>query len=76
MELKIVVKNWKICTKEDKTKTIGGTYMVMCGPNTVATSDFNDGYNSTDISIPASLLSKIEALDEEIKDVIIKNFTG
>ena len=76
MELHIVVDNWKIRTRENKSKTIAGEYNVMCGPNKVASSSFNDGYNSTDISIPSELLVKAEALSEEIKELIIKNFRG
>lgn len=76
MELMILIKEWKIKMKEDKSKTIAGTYAVMCGPNEVAESNFNDGYNSTDIQIPTSLLADAETLDTKIKQVIMENFAG
>lgn len=76
MELTIIVKEWKVKVKEDKSKTIAGEYAVMCGPNEVATSCFNDGYNNTDIQMPANLLVEMEALDAKIRQVIAENFTG
>jgi len=76
MELTISIKEWKIKTKEDKSKTIAGEYAVMCGPNEVANSSFNDGYNSTDIQIPADLLTEAETLDKKIQAAVLKNFTG
>jgi hypothetical protein len=76
MEVKIVVTKWKIVEKDDKTKTIGGTYEVRCGTNKVSESNFNDGYNSTNITIPAQLMVEVEALDQKIKEQIVTNFTG
>lgn len=76
MELEILIKEWRIKTKEDKSRTVAGTYAVMCNANEVATSTFNDGYNSTDIQISAELLVEAESLDEKIKNAITKNFMG
>jgi hypothetical protein len=76
MKLRIDTASWKIVTKEDKAKTIGGTYKITCGPNEVASSSFNDGYGSTDIPIPAKLMAKAEELDEEIREAVIKHFGG
>ena len=75
MELAILVKEWKIKVKEDKSKTIAGKYAVICGPNEVAESTFNDGYGSTDIQIPANLLADAEVLDQKVKQAIMENFT-
>ncbi len=76
MEVKIVVTKWKIVEKDDKTKTIGGTYAVMCGKTKVSETQFNEGYNSTNITIPAALMVEVEALDQKIKEQIVENFTG
>ena len=76
MDLTILVKEWGIKTKEDKSKTIAGKYAVICGPNEVAESNFNDGYGSTDIQVPANLLADAEILDAKIKQAIMENFTG
>jgi hypothetical protein len=76
MEVEIVVTKWKIVEKDDKTKTIGGTYVVMWGKTKVSETSFNDGYNSTDITIPVQLMVEVEALDRKIKEQIVTNFTG
>ncbi|HEC66838.1 MAG TPA: hypothetical protein ENI23_16305 [bacterium] len=76
MELVISVKEWKIITKDDKSKTIAGEYAVTCGPNEVAKSNFNNGYDSTDIQIPTDLLAEAEILDTKIKQTISAHFTG
>lgn len=76
MELTILITEWTVRVKEDKSKTIAGKYAVMCGPNKVAASNFNDGYDSTDIQIPANLLTDAEALDAKIRQTIAENFTG
>lgn len=76
MEVKIVVTTWKVIEKEDKNKTIGGTYEVRCGATKVSESNFNEGYNSTKISIPSTLMTEVEILDAKIKEQIVNNFTG
>jgi hypothetical protein len=76
MEMDIVIKEWKMITKDTKQKTIGGTYQVKMGNTVVSESTFNDGYQTTDISIPADILAKVEAFDAELREAIIKNFTG
>jgi hypothetical protein len=77
LPLKIQVKDWKVITDDEKkTKTIGGTYVVMCGPTEVAKAQFNNGYGSTDIAIPAKVLAAIEELDDVVRGAIIENFTG
>lgn len=74
MEMKIVVKEWKARTDEKKQRTVGGKYEIRLGNQVVSTSDFNDGYNTTDISIPADILIDIDELDKKIKKAIIDNF--
>ena len=76
MELKIIVKEWKIGIKDDKSKTIGGVYAVMCGKTEIATSNFNLGYDCAKIAIPAEFMARIEAIDEEVRQTITNNFTG
>lgn len=76
METEIIIKEWSVRTKEDKSKTISGVYSVLCGANELATSKFNSDYDSVDIKIPAGILSEIEAIDEKVRTAIIKNFTG
>ena len=75
MEMDIVVSSWKMLIGDNKQKTIGGKYQVKMGGNVISESTFNDGYNSTDITIPAEILVEAEALDKKIKEAIIKNFT-
>jgi len=76
MEMEIVVSNWSMLIDEDsKQKTIGGKYQVKMSGNVVSESNFNTGYSSTKISIPASILAELEEVDEKIKDAIVKNFT-
>ena len=74
MELRIETKSWKLDTKDDKSKTISGSYVVMSGKETVASKSFNDGYGAIDITIPASILAKVEEIDSEIRECIVKNF--
>jgi Leu/Phe-tRNA-protein transferase len=74
--MEIFVKEWKMRLNDQKQKTIGGTYQVKLGNAVVSESDFNGGYNSTDITIPAEILVEAENLDAKIKEAIIKNFTG
>ena len=74
MEMQIETKQWKVVTSEKGQKNIGGDFVVKCGKNTVATKGFNDGYGDLKISFPAIILAKIEEIDEEIRQVIIKNF--
>jgi hypothetical protein len=76
MEVKIIVTKWKIIEKDDKTKTIGGTYEVRCGATKVSESNFNEGYGSTNITIPPQLMIEVETLDQKIKEQIVTNFTG
>ena len=77
MEMQIIVSKWMVKVDEEKkTKTIGGKYQVKMGGNVVAESDFNDGYNSTKINIPAELMVEAEKLDAKIRESIIKNFTS
>ena len=75
METKIVIKNWSVRMKEDKSKTISGEYSVLCGAIEMATSKFNEEYGSVDIKIPAEILSEVEAIDEKIRTAIVNNFT-
>ena len=74
--MEITVSSWKIVTKEDKSKTIGGTYQVKAGNMVVSETQFNDGYNATNINIPAELMVEAEKLDEKIRTAIVKNFTA
>jgi hypothetical protein len=76
MEMEICVSQWKMRIGDNKQKTIGGSYQVKMGGNVVSESQFNDGYNTTEISIPAEILVEAEKLDTKIKEAIIKNFTG
>jgi len=75
MEMEIVVSEWKIKISDKKQKTIAGKYQVKIGTAVISESEFNDGYNSTDIMIPAELIAKVEAIDTLVKDAIVKNFT-
>jgi hypothetical protein len=75
MSMEIVVKEWKMLIDDKKQKTIGGKYQVKMGNAVVAESEFNNGYNSTDISIPSEILVEAEKLDGKIREAIIKNFT-
>ena len=61
---------------DNKQKTIGGKYQIKMGSNVVSESEFNDGYNSTEIAIPAEILVEAEKLDAKIRESIIKNFTS
>lgn len=76
MAMEIFVSMWGMVLNEKKQKTIGGKYQVKMGNMVVSESEFNAGYNSTDIAIPADILVEAEALDAKIKEAIIKNFTG
>ena len=76
MAMEIFVSKWGVVLNDKKQKTIGGKYQVKMGNTIVSESEFNEGYNSTDISIPAEILVEAEKLDAKIKEVIIKNFTG
>ena len=75
MELRIVTDSWKLTTKKESgQKIIAGTYEVKCGKETVASKSFNDGYGAMDIIIPASIVAKVEEIDEEIRQAIVKSF--
>ena len=76
MDMEICVSEWKIRLDDKKQKTIGGKYQVKLGPAVISESDFNSGYNSTDIAIPPEIMLEAEALDIKIKEAIIKNFTN
>ena len=76
MEMEICVSEWKMRIGDNKQKTIGGKYQIKMGSNVVSESEFNDGYNSTEIAIPAEILVEAEKLDEKIRESIIKNFTS
>ena len=76
MEMEICVSEWKMKIGDKKQKTISGKYQVKVGSNVVSESAFNDGYNSTDITIPAEILVEAEKLDAKIRESIIKNFTS
>ena len=76
MEMEIYIKEWKMTTGDKKQKTIGGTYQVRMGNQVVSESSFNDGYNTTEIGIPAEVLVEAEKLDEKIREAIIKNFAN
>jgi hypothetical protein len=76
MAMEIFVSQWKMILNEKKQKTIGGKYQVRMGNTVVSESEFNEGYNSTDITIPAEILLEAEELDAKIKDAIIKNFAS
>ena len=75
MEMQLEIKMWKVVLDDKKNKTIGGTYQVKMNGHVVSESSFNDGYNSTDIGIPASIMVEVEKLDEKIKEAIVKNFS-
>jgi len=76
MEMEICVSEWKMRIGDNKQKTIGGKYQIKMGSNVVSESEFNDGYNSTEIAIPAEILVEAEKLDAKIRESIIKNFTS
>jgi len=76
MEMDIYVSSWKIKVGENKQKTIAGKYQIKMGGHVVSESEFNDGYNSTDITIPSEILAEAEKLDSKIKEAIVKNFTS
>lgn len=73
--MKIEVKNWKIVEK-DGANVIAGSFNVKAGDKVVASQDFNDGYSSIKINLPATILAKAEELTSEIKDAINKHFIG
>ena len=75
MNMEIHVSTWKVLTGDKKQRTIGGIYQVKLAGKVVSESTFNDGYNTTDITIPAELMVEAEALDVKIKEAIVKNFT-
>jgi len=75
MEMEICVSQWKIKIDDKKQKTIAGKYQVKLGTSVISESEFNDGYNSTNIVIPPEIMVKAEKLDGKIKEAIIKNFT-
>ncbi len=74
MNIEIVISNWNVITKEDKSKTVAGEYQVNKNGKEVAKQSFNDGYNNTPIAIPAEIMVKLEAIDKEIKKAIVDNF--
>jgi len=76
MELKIEIKEWKVGKTDNNQKIIGGEYEIKCGNSVVATADFNLGYNATKIPIPAKLMAKIEAIDDEVRQAIVDNFSN
>ena len=76
MEMEICVSEWIMRIGDNKQKTIGGKYQIKMGSNVVSESEFNDGYNSTEIAIPAEILVEAEKLDAKIRESIIKNFTS
>jgi len=76
MEMEIRVSKWAVQLDDKKQKTIGGKYQVVMNGNVVSESEFNNGYNSTDIGIPAEILVEAEKLDGKIKEAIVKNFTS
>ena len=76
MQMEIFISEWKVRISENKQKTIAGTYQVKMGEMVVSESQFNDGFNTTDIVIPPEILTKIANIDDEIKQAIIKNFTA
>ena len=75
MEMEICVSQWKIKIDDKKQKTIAGKYQVKLGTSVISESEFNDGYNSTNIVIPPEIMVEAEKLDGKIKEAIIKNFT-
>lgn len=75
MELRIETKSWKLTTSEEGgQKIIAGTYAVKCGKETVAEKGFNDGYGAISITIPASIVAKVEEIDDEIRQTIVESF--
>ena len=74
VEVNIVVIKWSVVEK-NKQKTIGGTYEVRCGTAVLSTSNFNDSYSSTEVSIPATLMTEVEAIDAKVRQAIVDNFT-
>ena len=75
MEMEICVSQWKIKIDDKKQKTIAGKYQVKLGTSVISESEFNDGYNSTNIVISPEIMIEAEKLDGKIKEAIIKNFT-
>jgi len=75
MEMEICISQWKIKIDDKKQKTIAGKYQVKLGTSVISESEFNDGYNSTNIVIPPEIMVEAEKLDGKIKEAIIKNFT-
>ena len=76
MDMEICVSKWSVLVNDRKQKTIGGKYQVKMNGNVISESEFNEGYNSTEITIPAEILVEAESLDSKIREAIIKNFTS
>ncbi len=76
MNLRIETESWKLKTNDEGQKIISGSYAVKLGKEVVATKTFNDGYGAMNVTIPASIVAKAEALDIEIREAIVKSFEG
>ena len=74
-EMRIEAKEWKMTTDDKGVKKIAGEYTVKCGATEVAKEDFNQGYSGTTINFPTALLAKIEAIDAEVRQAVVDNFT-
>lgn len=74
MNLRIETESWKLSTNDDGQKVVSGKYVVKCGKESVAEKSFNDDYGGIKIAIPASITAKIEEIDKEICDFIVKSF--
>ena len=52
METKLLVKSWRIKQEKGEVKTIAGEYEIRLGGEVLATTEFNQGYSGTKITIP------------------------
>ena len=75
METELVIKDWRIREKDDKTRTITGTYDVRLGGKKIASQEFNAQYGGVDIAIPAAIMAKVEEIDAEVKAAILDSYT-
>ena len=76
MEVKIVLKEWKVIQHQD-TRTIGGIYEVRAGATVVSTQSFNKGeYNEQKVPISINLLLEAENLTNKIAKEVESYFTG
>ena len=75
METRIVVKEWKIETRNDKP-VITGTYAVMLGDKEIAKQEFNNQFGGTEIQFDKEINEAVKNLTVSIKQSIEELFTN